>query len=330
MVKARTTLRDVADRAGLSTAAVSQILNGRGNFPAETRRRTMEIAEAMGYRPNPLARSLASGRSHVLAVYFSHEPGVDHFFERDYIRQVYLAATEEAIDRGYTLVLGPPTSEHVIWNRIPIEGVLLVSPRRNDPVADLLCQLAVPVVVLGRDPVGRPVRTEVDYDLRAATYELLDHLSSRGARQIGYIGANLDDTFADDVENAYRAWCQEHGQIPQVGRESPEHPRESLVVNMLTHDGPPDAVFGDTWELGQLIARQADWMGISTPNELLVAAFGDSDAKSQADVTSVQLLPEDAALMAVRTLTELIAGKTAVERVTLRHHLRLGQTTSRR
>ena len=152
MAQPRPTLRDVAERAGLSIGAVSQILNQRGNFPAETRERTIEIAAAMGYKPNPLGRSLASGRSHLLAVYFSQPSHAHHFMERDYIRQVYLSASQEAIDRGYTLILGPPSPENVIWNRIPVEGVLLVSPRKTDAVADLLCSLGVPVVVLGRDP----------------------------------------------------------------------------------------------------------------------------------------------------------------------------------
>ncbi len=59
----RVTLRDVAERAGVSTAAISQALNDRGNLRPETRERIKAIAAELGYSPNKHAAALRSGRT---------------------------------------------------------------------------------------------------------------------------------------------------------------------------------------------------------------------------------------------------------------------------
>ena len=59
----RVTLRDVAERAGVSTAAISQALNDRGSLRPETRERIKAIAAELGYTPNKHAAALRSGRT---------------------------------------------------------------------------------------------------------------------------------------------------------------------------------------------------------------------------------------------------------------------------
>ena len=64
-------IKDVAREAGVSITTVSHALNGKGRIPENTRRRVRGIAERLGYEPNAIARSLAGGRTGVIAIAFS-------------------------------------------------------------------------------------------------------------------------------------------------------------------------------------------------------------------------------------------------------------------
>src|SRR5450756_2476306 len=70
----RSTSVDVARAAGVSRTTVSYVLNDRPgeSIPEETRRRVLESAERLGYRPRPSARTLAGGRSDIVAVSYTH------------------------------------------------------------------------------------------------------------------------------------------------------------------------------------------------------------------------------------------------------------------
>ena len=63
----RVSIRDVAREAGVSVTTVSHALNGKGRLNAETRKRVREVADRLGYRPNPAARSLVSGHTGLIA-----------------------------------------------------------------------------------------------------------------------------------------------------------------------------------------------------------------------------------------------------------------------
>lgn len=65
------TIRDIAEKAGVSNAMVSRALNGSGPVAPEKKQKILEIAGALGYTPNPAAVSLRRMKSHVVGVFFS-------------------------------------------------------------------------------------------------------------------------------------------------------------------------------------------------------------------------------------------------------------------
>src|SRR3989442_11118096 len=71
------TMQDIAARAGVSGATVSNVLNAKSGtrVSSATRRRILEVAEELHYRPNAIARAMASGRSQTIGVYQPHAPG---------------------------------------------------------------------------------------------------------------------------------------------------------------------------------------------------------------------------------------------------------------
>ncbi len=127
-------IKDVAREAGVSTTTVSHALSGKGRLPDETRARVRRIAEEMGYRPSPVARSLAAGRTGVLGIAFSVHPEVEaNFFALDWYTRIVNGATDRAMQAGYALVVVPPMAGPQIWGRLPLDGTIVVEPVPDDP-----------------------------------------------------------------------------------------------------------------------------------------------------------------------------------------------------
>ena len=81
----RPTIAEIAARAGVSTGAVSYALNGRPGVSATTRKRILEIADEIGWRPSVAARSLSGSRAHSVGLIIARPPdtlGVEPFFMR--------------------------------------------------------------------------------------------------------------------------------------------------------------------------------------------------------------------------------------------------------
>src|SRR5579862_4721192 len=99
-------MRDVAERAGVSKATVSYVLNGRATakrIPDETRDRILEVMRVLGYHPNALARSLAHRRTDTIAVVMQY-PAIFSSWS-GFTNELMRGVTDAAIEYGYDLLL---------------------------------------------------------------------------------------------------------------------------------------------------------------------------------------------------------------------------------
>ncbi len=136
----RVSIRDVAREAGVSVTTVSHALNGKGRLNPETRRRVLEVAEQLGYRPNPAARSLVSGRTGLIAAMASlpSDPKVE-FSAFSYYSELIGGATAAAVDRDAALVVAPPSSRGwFVWDRVALDGVIVIDPMVGDTALPVL------------------------------------------------------------------------------------------------------------------------------------------------------------------------------------------------
>src|ERR1044072_1167505 len=107
----RPTIRDVAAAVGMSPTTVSHALNGKGRVDPDTRERIAETARELGYRPNPTARRLRSGRSGAIALLLPFvEPDIvrDEMLALDYYMHLAGAAARPALARGDPMLLTRP------------------------------------------------------------------------------------------------------------------------------------------------------------------------------------------------------------------------------
>ena len=147
VVATRPTILDVAARAGVSKSLVSLVMRGAGAVSDEKRRLVLEAAEALGYRPNAVARSLVRRRTNLLGIVLAnlHDPACAEIVD---------GIQAEAEARGYRIILGTvdrhATSERRALDtllELRVEGVVLASAMR-DAEAVAAAEREVPVVLL--------------------------------------------------------------------------------------------------------------------------------------------------------------------------------------
>ena len=202
---------DVARIAGVSRPAVSQILNGRGRFSAETIDRVRTVAAELGYRPSAAARSLATGTSDVVVALIP-----DTTFGKN-LQDAFDALTTELARVGLTLVLRLSSSpiellDHFIATTRPAAVVASFGPVSPE-VRVVLRDAGVPLVG-GDDQALEQFNVNIGH-LQA------DHLIAAGCRQLVY--AHLSDTrqdvFGDARERGVAERCAGAGlDAPQTIR----------------------------------------------------------------------------------------------------------------
>ena len=157
-VRHRPTLTAVAAQAGVSTATVSNALNGTGRLSEATRQRVLDAARRLGYAPASTARAVARGSTGVLGLTMTTYGELPvAYTEIPYYAQLTLGAMAAAHERGYLLTVLPNSLSPWMWLNTPMDGVIHVAPRADDPVCSLLRERGIPMVSDGRplDPAGR-------------------------------------------------------------------------------------------------------------------------------------------------------------------------------
>lgn len=269
------TIKDIAERAGVSYATVSRALNGRSDVSPETRVRVLELAKELGYQPNAIARSLVKRRSDMVALIV---PDVSNPFFADITMTVNKAA-EEA---GYTVVVcntGWDAQKEQEKLRIMVEqrvdGIIL-KPVTEIPSARL-AELNVPVVVFWHAQPDNISYIEVDHEAGAKL--AVRHLISRGYKSIAYLGGKPTSISNTIRMDAYKKTLLDAGlsvreNLINNGGFSMESGYQR-IGSMLRLPEPPDAVFcgNDIIALGVL--QYARDHGINVPRDFGIIGFDD-------------------------------------------------------
>ena len=271
------TIRDVAQRAGVSVATVSRVLNGSGLVREETRLRVEGAAAALRYTPHVGARSLITRRTGLFGAVLP-----DLFGE--FFSEVIRGMDPTAQEAGYHLLL---SSSHD--NRRDIElalgamrgrvdGLIVMSP--NVPADELAASLpdGVPVVLLNCDVNGAGYDA-IGVDNFGGARDMVRHLRRLGHERIGMVLGVEGNHDASERLRGYRAALEEAG-LPADGRweaagDFTEAGGYRAAAELVRRDPRPTALFcaNDSMAVGALSAlRDA---GLRVPEDVAVAGFDD-------------------------------------------------------
>jgi DNA-binding LacI/PurR family transcriptional regulator len=305
----RPTLEAVAERAGVSRATVSRVVNGAANVKPQLRTAVMRAVEELGYIPNSAARSLVTRRTDSIALVVS-EPPSRVFSDDPFFSAVIRAVSQEleAADRQVILMLASSAPGLARVQRYVagghVDGVILLSMHGADPLPASLGHSRVPMVSHGRPVPSLPV-PYCDCDNRGGARTAVEHLISRGRRHVATIAGPPDMTAAQDRLEGYRDAMAAAGR-PSVTVMG-DFTRESGAAAMrrlLAESPETDAVFAasDLMAMGALAALRA--AGRRVPDDVAVAGFDDIALATFSDppLTSVRQPVADVASCIVRML----------------------------
>ncbi|HWG02161.1 MAG TPA: LacI family DNA-binding transcriptional regulator [Trebonia sp.] len=182
------TLRDVAAAAGVHPATASRALNPgtRLLVSEETAHRVSAAAERLGYRPNPVARSLRTRRSHTIGVLI---PDLNNPLFPPIVRGL----EDRLAEHGYVALLGNTDSderrERMIFDQMRarhVDGFVLATATLHSPILAEAAEAGLPVVLMNRTAQGYPF-SSVAVDNEAGIRAAVNHLVSLGHTRIGHI-----------------------------------------------------------------------------------------------------------------------------------------------
>lgn len=264
----RPTIYDVAIACGVAPSTVSRAFSRPGRVNAETAERIRQVANEMGYRTNPLARALPTGRTSLLAVIVADVTN-PFFFE------ILRGAEETATEAGYTLLVADvhesvEAERQALDRTLPmVEGLVLATSRMSDSSIRVAAKQC-PTVVLNRSMSDIP---SVATDNARGMKRAIEHLASLGHTTITYL-AGPDASWANGVRwQAMREAAHELGlRARRLGPFSPTQAGGLAAARALA-DAPSTAAiaYNDLMAIG--LMRGLVNLGIRIPEDVSVVGF---------------------------------------------------------
>jgi len=196
------TIKQVAEKARVSVATVSYVLNDSRKVRPATGQRVLWAARQLGYLPNSAARSLAVGRSSLAGLIL---PDIGNPF----FPEITKAFQEEANLSGMeTIVMNtandPQRTLHMVERLIALQvpGSAFLTSQVDLPVKALVAERGMCAVYLGFDPAG-PGMGNIAIEQRQGILEAVRHLAELGHRAVGFIGGPANGVFAQRRKAAF-------------------------------------------------------------------------------------------------------------------------------
>jgi LacI family transcriptional regulator len=271
MNKTQSTIYDIARLAGVSPSTVSRALNKPGRISAKTEARIREVAEALGYRLNPLARALPTGRTRTIALILSDITNPVYF---DLVR----GAERVAASNGYILILAESQESAELETETAqrlmpsVDGLILAAPRLGNSDITELAERK-PIVTVNRKVRGV---TGVVPDVRPGISAALAHLAALGHTRIVYLAGPKTSWMNRLRERTIVDEARPLGiDVSHVGPTSPTIDGGAGAFESVRSAVGATAVvaYNDLMAIGLLKAARA--AGVAVPRDLSVIGFDD-------------------------------------------------------
>ncbi len=334
--KGKTTIYDVAARAGVAISTVSRVLNGSHDVSESTRARVLDAVRALNFRPDRTAKSLAHKGLRSLCVAL---PSFTTPFHTELLKGVRARLK----DLDYDLLLcdlGSARPRETLLHfllRGAVDGLLLSGMPVTEDLAAELRALQAPVVLIGHESADFDAFL---WDDVAGALAATSYLAGLGHKRIGLIKAHSESRLQNGRMQGYREGLEaaglpfdaalvQHGATEKHAGFSEEAGYEAMQL-LLQASPDVTAVFcsSDVQALGALLAaREA---GRSVPGDLSIVGYDDIKLSRYIGLTSVDQKMLEVGEQAAGVLLERVQQQrqTAPETITVRPELRARMTSA--
>lgn len=299
------TIKEVADLAGVSIAAVSHVVNGTKRLSPQTTERIMSAIRQANYKPNTLAKSLRSGQTHTVGVLVEDIRGLP-------VPGVVCGISETLSEKGYQMLLYDLHLLERLYNQY--EQIVEYRSQVNEGVQALLQACADGIIYVGMhdrflddifNPIDRPMVFAYSHGTQSDTYvtysnydsslELVNRLIALGHRRIAIITGHPHSYPSMKRLNAFKKAMSDAGlPVPDEYVKTGDWEYESglkRTMELLRLPEPPTAIFAlnDLMAAGCIHALLD--AGLKVPEDVSVAGFDNREIAQylQPPLTTVAL-----------------------------------------
>ncbi|MBA2873835.1 catabolite control protein A [Thermaerobacillus caldiproteolyticus] len=327
------TIYDVAREANVSMATVSRVVNGNPNVKPSTRKKVLEAIERLGYRPNAVARGLASKKTTTVGVII---PDISSIFFAELARGIEDVATMYK----YNIILSNSDQNkekelHLLNTMLAkqVDGIVFMGGNITEEHVNEFQKSPVPIVLAATiEPNNTIPSVNIDYE--QAAFDAVTYLLEKGNKRIAYVTGPADDPINQKKLAGYRRALETRG-LPYD---------EALIIEgdysydsgieayekMAELAERPTAVFAGTDEMALGVIHSAQDHGISIPEQLEVVGFDNTRLATMVRprLTTVVQPMYDIGAVAMRLLTKYM-NKENVENhiVVLPHRIEYREST---
>ncbi|MEN4041075.1 MAG: LacI family DNA-binding transcriptional regulator [Anaerolineaceae bacterium] len=273
-----TTIRVVAETAGVSYATVSHVINNTRYVAPETRARVLAAMEALNYQPNAVARSLRQGKTNTIGLVL---PDIANPFFSEISRGI----ADEAFEKGYSVFLCNTELDmqrelfHVnVLSNNQVDGIIFVAAGDQADSLDFLLHRKMPLVMIDRN-VPNVEADVVLTDHQLGGFLATRHLLELGHTRIACIAGPSSISPSSERITGYRKALEQAGIVPDDDLiiRGDYHPQTGMdITQTILHIHPrPTAIFAlnDLMAIGAL--RALAEAGYVVPRDMAVVGYDD-------------------------------------------------------
>lgn len=276
MSKRKATSIDVAREAGVSQSAVSRAFTPGASVAKDTRAKVHQAAERLGYRPNAIARSLITRRSHMIGMAVS-------YFDNHFYPELVQGLSDQCQQRGYHILLFTAGEGDAADQELQraldyqIDGLVLASVSLSSEIASRCHEAGIPVVMVNRVS-DAPTASKIVGANAHGGRTIAHFLVEGGHTRIAYL-AGIEETSTNrDRERGFRAGLAQKGvalHAHAVGNYDAASSADAASA-LMQGSAPPDAIFCANDHMAiAVMDRLRDGLGLSIPGDVSIVGFDD-------------------------------------------------------
>lgn len=270
------TIKDIAEKLNISTAAVSKALNNKEDVSIELKNRVKKTAEEMGYLPNEVAQKLAKNRNNSIGVFVLgiEEVGAAGYFGFKFLEGIIDTANKKKYE--VVMFLG---KEEISYKKIceekRVEGVIFIGLRLDDKYIEDIKNIKVPVVVIDQRIESFNI-AYISSDNKLGVKKALNHLIENGHKKIGILKAYKEAEISEKRYKAFKEHLEEKDIFDKKFIFNGDFTKKSGIIageNIAELKEKPTALFcvSDLMAIGVIEGLKNK--GIKVPEEISVIGF---------------------------------------------------------
>ena len=317
------TIYDVAREAGVSMATVSRVVNGNKNVKENTRKKVLEVIERLDYRPNAVARGLASKKTTTVGVvipnitnsYFATlAKGIDDIAEM-YKYNIILTSSDEDDDKEVAVVNNLFSKQ--------VDGVIFMGYHLTEKIRSEFSRSRTPVVLAGTVDVEHQLPS-VNIDYKTAMIDVVAELAENNSKIAFISGPLLDDIngkvrlsgYKEGLKNVDLSYSE--GLVFEAKYSYDDG--YALAERVIASKATAAIVAGD--ELAAGLLNGLSDKGVQIPEEFEIITSDDSQVSrfTRPNMTSISQPLYDLGAISMRMLTKIMHKEELAEREVLLSH----------